>query len=173
MINVILPVSGWEVTLRQPAGAEDILLVEATVCDTNLALALISRIAGLANQTAIVWDSLSLTDWDFLLLHIRKMVFGDLIRADAFCPAQGCNSRIEVAFQIQDYLAHHQPQNAERVKPATQLGWFEFTDLSISFRLPSVADQIAVARHSQPERELIKRCIHPADIDSQLLQQVE
>jgi hypothetical protein len=35
-----LPVSGIEVFLRQPAGAEDILLTEAATLDTGLALAL-------------------------------------------------------------------------------------------------------------------------------------
>lgn len=170
-MNVCLPVSGLEVTLRQPAGAEDILLLEATAYDTNLALALISSIA--ANKTAVVWETLSVTDLDVLLLYVRQMVFGSLIRADAFCPSKGCGSPIEVAFQIGEYLAHHQPRKARGVKPASEIGWFQFADMSISFRLPSVADQLAVTHKPQPERELVKCCVRPSDINTRLLTRVE
>ena len=84
MINVRLPVSGLEVNLRQPIGAEDVLLAEATRCDTHLAIALLRKIARLANDAVMQWEILSVTDLDGLLLRVRQMVFGDRVQHTEF-----------------------------------------------------------------------------------------
>jgi hypothetical protein len=173
MMKVSLPVSGLEVTLRQPAGDEDMLLLEAPTCDVSLALTLIQKIAAGTRDLPVSWETLSITDLDALLLGVRQMVFGDLVRADTRCPSQNCEAKIEVAFRIGDYLIHHQPQTATDVELAEESGWFRFTDQSVSFRLPTVGDRMAIARHSNPAFELAQRCIRPTNLAAEDLERVE
>lgn len=168
-----LPVSGIEVMLRPPTGAEDILLLEDPVYDTTLALELIARLASPANGTAVEWSTLCVTDLDALLLLLRQKIFGDLIRTDIICPTQDCGKRIDIAFRIKEYLAHHRPRKARGVEVADEEGWFRLRGTSVSFRLPSGADQVAAAIALKPERELIRRCIRPADIPGHLVRRVE
>jgi hypothetical protein len=173
MAKVRLPISGIEVMLREPVGAEDILLLEAPVYDTAFALELIARLAAPVNRQALEWSDLYVTDLDTLLLLLRQMLLGNLIRTDIVCPAADCGARIDVAFSIGEYLAHHRPGTARGVEAADESGRFRLRNTSVSFRLPTVADQLQVAGVAKPERELIRRCIRPADIPTRLLRRVE
>jgi hypothetical protein len=169
-----LPVSGLAVVLRQPTGLEDILLLEAPRCDTHLALTLVSRLASCTDGSVTEWGALPVTDLDVLLLRLRQRVFGDVIRTDVRCPVRDCGARIDVMFRIEDYLAHHTPHRPRGVDVVeTEPGWFQWRDKEIRFRLPSGADQAAVAGLAQPERELIRRCIRPAELPARWLRRVE
>lgn len=168
-----LPVSGLEVVLQQPTGAEDLLLLEALPGSTDLALALIARVAQPSGGAVLNWDALTITDLETMLLLLRRMVFGDLVRADFICPTDGCRAHIDVAFRIGDYLAHHKPHPPRGLEPADEAGWFRFREEPVKFRLPNAADQMAIAHEPQPDRELIRRCIQPAKIPARLRQRVE
>ena len=171
--SIRLPVSGLDVLLREPSGVEDMLLLDATVFDTHLAMALLSSIAVSPNGSGVEWNHLSLTDLDTALLLTRQLLLGKRIRADAICPSDGCSAPIEVSFYIQDYLTHHAPRKPRGVKPDAEPGWFQFQDGAISFRLPVVADQAAIARHPHPKQELMQRCIRPPDLKARQLRRVE
>jgi hypothetical protein len=173
MIHVRLPVSGLEVTLRQPKGAEDVLLADATRCDTHLALALLSKIAHLANDVVMQWDLLSVTDLDGLLLRVRQMVFGDRVRADTICLSPGCGSKVEIVFLIEEYMDYYKPHLPSEVSLAAESGWFQLNAAPMVFRLPTVADRMAIAFHRDPLQELVRRCIRSSDLSAVLLQQVE
>src|SRR5438876_10757561 len=110
MGTIRLPISGIEVILQPPTGAEDILLLKAPAYDTAFALELIARLAFPANGLAVEWSTLCVTDLEALLLLLRQMIFGDLIRTDIVCPVQDCSKRIDIAFHIKEYLAHHRPR---------------------------------------------------------------
>lgn len=168
-----LPVSGLEVMLQQPTAAEDLLLLEAPPGNTGLALALIARIAQPNGGAIVDWDALTVTDLEAMLLLLRQMVFGDLVRADVLCPAEGCRARIDVSFRIGDYLAHHKPHSPRGLEPADEAGWFRFREERVKFRLPTGADQAAIAREPRPERALIGRCIQPPEISVRLRKRVE
>ena len=173
MINVRLPVSGLEVTLRQPIGSEDVLLAEAIRCDIHLALALLRKIAHFVNDEVMQWELLSVTDLDGLLLRVRQMVFGDRVRADTICSAQGCGSKVEIVFLIEEYMDYYKPNLAPDVELATESGWFQLKGLPISFRLPTVADRLASALQPDPLQELLRRCIRPFELSPPLRQQIE
>jgi hypothetical protein len=173
MTKVRLPTSGIDVILREPVGAEDILLLEAPAYDTAFALELVARLALPTNGPEVEWSSLCVTDLDALLLLLRQMLFGNLIRTDIVCPAVDCGARIDVAFRIGEYLAHHRPHAARGVEAADEPGWFRLRNTPVSFRLPTAADQVLVTQALQPERELIQRCIQPADVPARLLKRVE
>jgi len=171
MGRVRLPISGMEVMLQQLTGAEDILLLEASAHDITVDL--IARLASPVNASAVEWSALCVTDLDALLLLLREMIFGDLIRTDIVCPAENCGKRIDIFFSIREYLDHHRSRMARGVEVADEAGWFRLRSTPVSFRLPTGADQVAVAKTSKPERELIRRCIQPANISAHLLKRVE
>ena len=168
-----LPVSGLEVVLRQLTGIEDMLLLEAPDCDTTLALQLVSRLASCTDGSVTDWGILPVTDLEVLLLRLRQLVFGHTIRTDVLCPVEGCGTRIDVSFRIEDFLAHHRPRRPRGVDVAEQPGWFRLHEQEILFRLPSGADQAAVAGLARPERELIRRCVRPAELSARWLRRVE
>lgn len=168
-----LPVSGLEVALRQPAGVEDLLLAEAPSCNIELALALLARLAQPVDGAAVDWGALSITDFEALLLLIRRIVFGDAIRANVNCPVEGCGARIDVSFSIGDYLARHKPGVPRGVERSGEPSWFQLKEEPVKFRLPSAADLADVAGHVKPERELVRRCLQPADVTARVRRRVE
>ena len=173
MAKVRLPISGIDVMLREPVGAEDILLLEAPAYDTAFALEFVARLAAPANGAAVEWSNLCVTDLDALLLLLRQMLLGNLIRTDIVCPAADCGARIDVAFRIGEYLAHHRPRTARGVEAADEPGWYCLRNTPVSFRLPTAADQVAVTQALKPARELIQRCIRPTNIPVRLLRRIE
>ncbi|HET7504601.1 MAG TPA: hypothetical protein VFK02_26445 [Kofleriaceae bacterium] len=84
-----LPVSGVEVVLRQLAGADDLLLAEASRYEPGLAHALVGALARPAGGGELVWSALTLTDLDATLLAIRRMVLGDRIESSVRCATRG------------------------------------------------------------------------------------
>jgi hypothetical protein len=173
MSVVRLPVSQRAVHLRRPAGAEDLLLLEAAACDTALALELAACLAQPADGVDLDWGLLPVTDLDALLLLLRQLVLGDLIRAEVVCSAEGCGQRFDVSFQVGNFLAHHQPGMPDGVAWADETGWFRIADTVVRFRLPTAADQVAAARATDPEAELIRRCVDPPDLHAPLLDRVQ
>ena len=192
-----LPVSGREVALRHPGGAEDLLLLEAARTpggDAALALALASRLTRAVEGGPIDWGTLSVTDLDALVLRLRQALIGDRIRADVACPATGCRRRIDIDFRIAEFLAHRAP-HAIRARdrgwvlgPAEEPGWFclarppgdpdsSNADPSVPgpvrFRLPTAEDLIAVAGHPAAAQELARRCFRPAEVPARLRRRVE
>lgn len=158
-----LPASGIGVLLREPAGDEDMLLVEAGACDTALAISLMSSLARPAEGGTLDWEALPLTDLDAALLRLRQMVLGDHVRSDVACPADGCGRRIDVAFRISEYLAHHRPRTPRGVAAGAEPGWFGLADQDVSFRLPSGRDLVLLAGETDGARALADRCIRFAD----------
>jgi hypothetical protein len=152
---------------------EDLMLLETPGSDTGLALALVSHLTGGVEEQVIDWSHLTVTDLEVLLLRLRQMVFGDLVRTDVACPVVACGRRIDVSFRIEDYLDHHRPRRARGVEVAEEPGWFRLRDNDITFRLPSAADQAAIAGLAEPKRELIRRCIRPTPLSARWIERVE
>jgi len=168
-----LPVSGLELTLRQPTGVEDLLLLETPLAAPDLALTLIAQLVQTVNHTSSDWGDLSVSDFEFLLLSLRQMQCGDWIRTDTVCRGAECGRRVDVSFQIQDYFAHHAPRRSPHVTPTETPGWFQLHHPEVTFRLPTIADQIALTHHPNPEQELRQRCIRPGDISAKVRRRVE
>lgn len=168
-----LPVSGAKVFLRELTGAEDVLLAEAPKSDTALALAIISRLAQPVTDSDLQWDELTPTDLDALLLTIRRTVLGETISGDFLCGVETCRARVDVAFNIRDYLDHQRPRKPRGVETTDEPGWFRLRDSLVSFRLPNGADQLAVSQQDEPVRDLIRRCVRPLELSGRLLKRVE
>jgi hypothetical protein len=174
MIRYRLPVSGIDVHLRQPAGREDLMLLEAEMLDMTAAMTLLGSIAARAEEDPLDWAALPGTDIDAALLCVRRAVFGDLLRANVVCSAHGCGRRIDVSFSIGEFLAHHTPRRARGVRPAGSEApdWFCLADAPAMFRPPTGEDIVAAAAESYPERELARRCIRPVGLRPPLLRRI-
>jgi hypothetical protein len=157
-------------------GAEDLLLREAPACDASLALAFVARLATASDGEPIDWPALTLTDFDAVLLMLRRSILGDLIRAEAACPGPSCGQRVDVTFSLHEYVAVHVPRPPRRVTAMNETGWFCWrghASNGVSFRLPCVADRLAVADHPDPVGALINRCVRPQNVSQAQLRRVE
>lgn len=166
-----LPVSGLEVTVRQPVGEDDLLLQEMRASNTALALTLISRLVRPADGSVVDWSELTITDLEALLLLIRKVVVGDLIEADLSCVQPECGAKITVSFSISEYLSRNQSRRPGEMVSEGE-GWFRLQEPSVRFRLPAAGDLLAVMEKPRPDRELMRRCIQPDRISAKLKRRV-
>src|SRR5215510_2132279 len=140
------------------------MLLEAPAYDMSFVLALVERLVQPLGGETIDWASLPLTDLDILLFHIRQAICGDLIRAEAWCPVPGCGARIDVAFRVSEYLAHHTPRVPAGIVPDGEHAWYRLRDTATRFRVPVGADLIAVMWEPKPAWALIQRCVDPPDV---------
>lgn len=166
-----LPVSGLQVTIRQPVGEDDLLLQETRGSDTSLALMLVSRLVEAADRSTVKWSELTITDLEALLLLIRKVVVGDLIEADIACLQDECRARITVSFRIGEYLSYHQSRRPRKMS-ADGEGWFHLQEQPVKFRLPVANDLLELVGAWRPERELVRRCIQPETVSGRLRRRV-
>jgi len=167
---VALPVSGIDVTLRRPAGEEDVLLCEASRCDMRLSVRLLSRLAEWPDDLRC--EDLPVADVEMLLLDLRCLMFGDVVRSTTTCPTEGCGAKVDVTFRVSEYVAHHAPRRSADVRPSDEEGWLELLNAPVRFRVPLASDQIAVTGRPDAERLLSARCIRPAELPSRLLSRV-
>ncbi len=182
----VLPVSGMTVALLHPTGLDDLLLIERGTEEGAVALALARRLAWAEDGHEIEWTKLAPTDLDFLVLRLRQVIIGDRITSDLHCRADGCGSRVDISFSIEDYLAHHHPKSPERrgrwrvLACVDEPGWFELAptsqdagDAGARFRLPTVADQMHALAHADPAMVLERSCIRPDRLGANLRRRVE
>jgi len=127
MARFVLPVSGVAVALRQPTGAQDVLLAEHGIEDPALVLALVEQL-GQANPS-VDWSALPVTDIDTLILRLRQAVIGNRVLAEIMCTTASCGQRVDLSFGIDAWLAHHRPRPAGRrdwwtERAADAPGWY-------------------------------------------------
>lgn len=168
-----LPVSGLPVVVHQPTGVEDLLLQEAPVLDVRFALVLLDRLVRTHDDAAVDWSRLTVTDFEALLLLVRRASLGDMVRAETNCSAAGCGARADVSFHIEEYLGSRSPRIPRGVNKSEADGWIRFTDQTVRFRLPSAADLMAVDSQTKPHRELLRRCVEPPTVAAHLRRRIE
>ncbi|HMD96328.1 MAG TPA: hypothetical protein VKM93_03220 [Terriglobia bacterium] len=168
-----LPVTGFEVALRKPTGAEELLLHEKSSSSAELALEFVARVATRVGGESADWSALPVPDFEALLLRLRQATLGDMVRADTSCVTPSCGARVDVWFRIGDYLEHERPRTPGGIDADAESGWFRLRSGAVRFRLPVVADQVATAQSARPERELMRLCIQPAEIGARLRKRVE
>jgi hypothetical protein len=168
-----LPVTGRDVSLRLPDGADDILLLEAGTPDLGLALALLGRVARTRDGAPLDVAALPVTDVEALVLGVRQCVVGDLVTAEEVCAAPGCGARVDISFGIAAYIEHHRPVAPPGILPAADEGWYRLPDEAVEFRLPRGADQLAIALAGSPEEALLQLCLRPSDVSGRARQSAE
>lgn len=170
-----LPVCGLDVSFRLPDGHDDLAILEAGGASRSTvlerALDVLYRLAKLspANSSSgdhaqptpnpSLWLSLTVTDFEFALLGLRRFLFGDTVRTLVRCT---CSERMEMEFSIVALLREAHPRTPHRVLPSpSRAGWYILPEKSISFRLPTVSDQIEAIASRFPYAQLQQSCIEP------------
>lgn len=155
-----MPVSGIEVELRQPTGAEDALLLEARGEAVSTSVALLERLVMPSSGGRLDAGRLSITDLEALLLELRRRLFGDVISSRGRCSDEGCAAPIDLSFRIGEYLNHRGSRRPANVTVLEQEpDWFELRDREARFRLVTAHDLLAAKRSRSPQRELALRTI--------------
>jgi hypothetical protein len=145
-----LPLSDLEVTVRPPTGQEDILLLEAHKAGPRLGVALLRRLVTPVRGECDC-GTLSVMDYEALLLALHVAVFGNEIQAELSCPVKACGCRVDISFGIEEYLAHYSPCHPKGVEALPDRpGWFELGDEAVRYRLPMVEDVVAVTGRIEP-----------------------
>ena len=148
-----LPVSNLEVALRQPDGADELVLRETGGSPVSRALALLARLSDAEDCS-----QLTVTDFEVLLLALRVEALGEVWDLGFACP--DCASPVEVSFRLADYVGHIRPRRPAHVSDAPgRPGWH--TCQGVAFRLPTARDQAAVAEFADPTKALTERCFDP------------
>jgi hypothetical protein len=169
----LLPVSGAVLAVREPAGADEVFVVETALSPMSAFLELARRVASTSAGGSLDWASLPATDLDAAALVIRQCWIGDMLRTDALCPAQGCGERIDVSFGIGAYLEHHRPRKPRGVTGAPEDGWFTLAGAPVRFRIPTVADLLAAASDGRPADTLSGRCIDAPEISRAIARRLD
>jgi hypothetical protein len=165
-----LPVSSLAVALMAPTGAEEVLLAERRAEDGGLALALVERLA--RAEANVDWAALPVTDIDVLIARLRMAVVGDRVIGEAICVSPICREKVDLSFRLSDWLAHHRPRSGapkgrdwRAELDADAPGWHRLMVRGVEaarFRLPTLADQIAVQEAVDPAVALAERVMRPA-----------
>ena len=161
----LLPVSGLEPELRQPNGADELILSEATGSAVSRAIAFLSTLSGETD-----WASLCVTDFEILLLRLRQRALGNLCDVGFDCPR--CKARVAVSFLISDFLQgiqSRQPAGVARLPGRP--GWYSCG--GSAFRPPTAGDQAAVEGWPDALRRLVERCIDPPHPPARLRARIE
>ena len=171
-----LPAGGQVVRVNALRGSDELLLAEATTCDTILAMKLAERLTCDVHGARLDWGALPVTDLDAFIIFLRRRIIGNLIRADVACQAKDCGQRIDVVFRLDKFIDYHAPSFQSKscrgwtVELDHEPGWLRLAPLeesadapakTISFRLPTPVDQIAVNGRPDAEAELARRCLEP------------
>lgn len=153
-----LPVSGIDVMTRPPTGAEDVLLCELSGPAPYIALALLDCLGVPSDGEERDWGTLPAVDLEAWLLTLRQTVFGDLVSTDIRCSGANCSARMEISFQLSDYIGYHTPGSSSDLAFDDASGYYRLEHDDIAFRVPTVLDQISALKSHRPVRELFARC---------------
>jgi hypothetical protein len=167
-----LPVSGWEVLVHAPSGAEDVYLAEVRSHDTAVAIELLERVTRREGGAPVDWGSLAITDMDFALLTLRQLIIGDYIRTTVSCTVAGCSSPFDVSFRISEYLQHHVRSSAHGHVAGDEPGWFQLSGTDVFFRIPTARDLVELDG-SDIGSQLTKRCIRAGNLTANVRHRVE
>jgi hypothetical protein len=155
----MLPGGYWDATgqvhrefeLSALTGREEELLAwagqsqRATVV-TEVLSRCVRRLGGISPVPPEVTRRLLVADRQYLLLHLRRITFGDLVHADLVCPWPDCGAQVSADFPVSQvpveeppYRAalHSMTLSAQALATGTDLRG----DGEVCFRLPDGSDQ--------------------------------
>jgi hypothetical protein len=168
-VTVTIPGGVWpaeggtraqDVILRPIDGEDELFVLDTAMArlPSERATALLARC--LREGAPLAW-ALTVGDREALLLHLRRLAFGDRIECVLRCPAESCGERMEFTLDVADLLVPPYPDARQREELALDADGATFV---VTFRLPNAADldAAAVIARSDPTEggaELFRRCV--------------
>lgn len=165
---------GWQRTaqVRGVVEGDEGLIGELSAYELPLqrATALLSRcvtlVGGCDSPGAEIIDSLSLGDREALLLHLRRLTFGEKIACLLECPS--CQQKMELELAVADLIL---PAGPERRARQEETFTIDDQALQVVFRLPRASDFAAALNASGGDpavavRALIAACVEKVQQDS-------
>ena len=144
----MLPVSGLTLHVREATGADELVVLEPSRSPVATVVTLASRLTTDSQGRTPAWEELPAADVGAIALTIRQAWLGERISTDARCPSPGCLERMDIAFEIPAYMAHHRPAAYSGLGPAQDTGWFELASAGrVVVRRASV---VPAAHHRRP-----------------------
>ena len=175
-LEVALPGGYWaddgtlhrDAWLRPMTGREEEILGSGrgrpAELTTQVLAACLVRLGPVEPVPADVVRRLLVGDRDVLLLHLRRLTFGDLVRADLICPWPECGEQISLAFGLSDLPVPEPPVRA--AVHNLRLSGVAASEhaVEVAFRLPDGADQEelspwAAADPAAAATRLLQHCI--------------
>jgi hypothetical protein len=169
----LLLVNGTDLAVREPAGTDEVFVVETSLAPLPALLELVSRVTRSAAGDPVDWPGRPAIQLDAAVLALRRAWIGDTIRTDAACPAPGCCEQIDVSFGIGDYLGQHRPRRPRGVTETVDVGWFTLPRAQARFRIPTVADLLAASCATRPEHVLSSRCVEAPEMSQALARRLD
>lgn len=142
-----------EFELAVLTGHEEELLVQtrrsesSSLVSTLLSRA-VRRLGDISPVTEEVARQMLVADRQYLLLKLRQRTFGDVVRADIFCPWADCGKRVALEFGIGDVPVEEATERAPYYTVTLSRQAMEEDEPAlreVSFRLANGADQEAVS----------------------------
>ena len=156
----ILPGGYWdsagvlhrEFELTVLTGREEELLAQTRRTESaSLVSAVLSRsvrrLGNISPLTETEASRMLVADRQYLLLKLRQITFGDVVRADLFCPWAECGRRISLQFSVDDVPVEAPAERAPSYTVTLSRQAMDKEDealRAVCFRLPNGADQEAV-----------------------------
>lgn len=174
----MLPVSGLTLHVREATGADELVVLEPGGSAVATIVTLASRLTTDSQGRTPAWEELPAADVGAIALTIRQAWLGEWISTDARCPSPGCLERMDIAFAIPAYIAHHRPRPHAGVAPGHDADWFELdrtsgsSPASVSFRLPTIGDLQDAMASTDPEAFLRGRCVRPIAIPAAVARRI-
>jgi hypothetical protein len=153
----LVPLTGRdEELLAQTRRRETASLVTAVLAHS------VRRVGDIAPITEDVARQLLVADRQFLLFKLRQLTFGDLVRADLFCPWPDCGRRVSIQFRLDDLPVEEPTERAplHTLRLSPQACADDAGQCEVSFRLPNGDDQEELSELlAQNEAEALSRLL--------------
>jgi len=119
----------------------------------------VRRLGGISPVPPDVARRLLVADRQYLLLQLRRATFGDLVRANLFCPWPDCGERVSIDFSL-DAL----PVREARDRAPSHTMTLSGDGTRVEFRLPTGADQELLSQRLAADEAgaltaLLSRCV--------------
>jgi len=141
-----------EFELSVLTGRDEELLAQTNRADHASAVSAVlsrtvRRLGDISPVSEDIARQLLVADRQYLLLKLRQCTFGDMVRANLFCPWADCGRKVSMEFRIDDVPVEEAGERAPFYTLTLSHDVGEERDTSpreVSFRLPNGADQEAV-----------------------------
>lgn len=112
-------------------------------------------------RPAALMGALTVGDREALLLHLRRLTIGERLQSELTCPDEACAAQMDLDMTVSSFLLPPYPAAASQYTAAIAENGAQ---IDVRFRLPTGADQEAVAAVAQQdvpaaERLLLQRCL--------------